>query len=159
MIKDFESLTDATTNDDILDWDAELDDDDSKSPSLLPAGEYSFKVVSMERGWFNGSAKLPPCNQAVLKLKLTGDDGQTGCLTDKIKLCKKLLFKLSDFFKSIGMKKSGEAIKMDWDSVPGATGRVLIEVAEIPSQFGPLKINRVKKYLPMESLATPFTTK
>ncbi len=47
-----------------LGWDDEVED---KSP-LVPEGEYNFTVETFERGRFNGSEKMPPCPQAMLKL-------------------------------------------------------------------------------------------
>ena len=42
---------------------------------LLPEGDYNFIVESFERGRHNGSEKLPPCNKAILMLRIDAPEG------------------------------------------------------------------------------------
>ncbi len=43
---------------------------------ILPAGDYDFVVESLERGRHEGSEKLPPCNKAILNLRVYTPDGE-----------------------------------------------------------------------------------
>ena len=44
---------------------------------LLDPGDYSFKVESFERGRFDGSEKIPPCNMAIVHLNVFDDKGHS----------------------------------------------------------------------------------
>lgn len=57
-----------------LNWDDEIEKDGNEFV-LLPEGDYDFTVESFERGRHSGSEKLPPCNKAVLKLRIESDNG------------------------------------------------------------------------------------
>ncbi len=102
------------------DWD-DVINDASDQNMILPEGDYNFSVIKFERGRFPGSAKLPPGNKAILTLKVLGPDGPVTTKEDLI-LNKKLEFKLAGFFRSIGQKKRGEEMRMDWSKVEGAKG-------------------------------------
>ena len=55
-----------------FDWDDEIEVDDSFE--LLPDGDYTFTVVNVERGRFDGSEKMPACNMATVSFKVQGKD-------------------------------------------------------------------------------------
>ena len=73
----------------------------------LPEGDYEFTVESFERGRHNGSEKLPPCNKAILKLRVKGTDGREVTVTHNLFLHTRTEGMLSAFFESIGQKKKG----------------------------------------------------
>lgn len=50
----------------------------------LPEGDYDFIVESFDRGRHNGSEKLPPCNKAVLKLRVKSTDGREVTVTHNL---------------------------------------------------------------------------
>ena len=50
-------------------------ENDGGAWELLPEGDYSFTVVNFTRGRHPGSAKLPPCNKAVVTLAVQGPSG------------------------------------------------------------------------------------
>ena len=50
-------------------WDDTIEKD-STDFVLLQEGDYDFEVESYERARHGGSEKLPPCNKAVLKLRI-----------------------------------------------------------------------------------------
>ena len=52
-----------------LDWDSEIENEGSDFIVAEP-GDYDFVVTNFERGRFQGSAKMPPCNQAKLTIRL-----------------------------------------------------------------------------------------
>ena len=45
---------------------------------ILPDGDYNFTVTGFERGRHQGSAKLPPCNKAIITLKM--------CIRDRVSI-------------------------------------------------------------------------
>lgn len=135
-----------------LDWDSEITKDDEYE--LLPAGTYSFKVESLERARFNGSEKMSACNQANLTLILTGSDGKQHKAFDSLFLHSKAEWRLSQFFTSIGQKKKGEPLKMNWNLVPGSTGKLELTVNKYKKKDGSDgENNKVGKYLPPEQKA------
>lgn len=138
-----------------LDWDSEITKDDDFE--VLPAGTYNFKVESFERGRFNGSEKMSACNQAKLTLTVTDPvSGKTGRVLETLFLHSKAEWRLSQFFTSIGLKKKGEPLKMNWNMVPGATGKLELTVNKFTRNDGtPGENNRVSKYLPPQQAWTP----
>ena len=105
----------------ILDWNDSIENDGQEF-IVLPEGDYNFTVTDFERGRFPGSAKIPACNKASLTLRVDTDDGVAFVRTDLI-LYRSLEWRISSFFRSIGKKKHGERLVMDWNKVLGARGR------------------------------------
>ena len=103
-----------------LGWDDEIQRDDSPF-QLLPEGDYAFTVRKFERARHGGSEKIPACNKAVLTLDMAGDGGSGTVLTNLF-LHSKFEWKLCQFFTAIGQRKRGEALRMNWNAVPGASG-------------------------------------
>ena len=54
-------------------WDDEIEKD-SPDYITLPEGDYDFEVVDFERARHEGSEKLPPCNKAIVHIKVEGKD-------------------------------------------------------------------------------------
>lgn len=109
----------ADTN--ILGWDDTIENDGGEY-IVLPEGDYPFTVTSFERGSFPGGAKIPACNKAVLTLTVEHEGTSVNVKTDII-LYKTIEWKISAFFRCIGLKKHGEKLKMKWNEVVGRTGR------------------------------------
>lgn len=136
-----------------LDWDDEIEN--SGNPFVvLREGDYGFQVEKFERGRFQGSDKIPPCNKAVLTLTVTSEHDKAVIKTDLI-LYSKLEWKLHQFFISIGHGKKGEPMKMNWSIVPGATGRCKLGIREWIGRDGTTKQNNEVQefYAPKESAA------
>ena len=104
-----------------MDWDAELKSDGTEF-LILPEGDYVFQVVNFERGYHAASARLAACNKATLTLEVRMGNGIARARTDLF-LHWSMEWKISSFFRCIGLKKKGEPLKMDWSKVPGAWGR------------------------------------
>ncbi|WP_041137869.1 hypothetical protein [Beduini massiliensis] len=139
-----------------LNWDDQIVQEGNEF-IVIPAGIYDFKVIKFERSRFNGSDKMPACNQAVLQLEVNSTLGKT-ILLEKLFLHSKSEWKLSEFFTCIGQKKKGEPLKMNWTLVPGAVGRAEIEINKYKDKNGNERTNnKVKKYLPKEQDTTPMT--
>lgn len=105
-----------------LDWDDEIQED-GQEYIVLDEGDYNFEVSSMERSRSKGTGKIPACNMATLNLAVDAGNGKTATCRTNILLYKTLEWKISQFFRSIGQKKDGERVKMDWNKVVGAVGR------------------------------------
>lgn len=104
-----------------LDWNDAIESN-GQDFVILEEGDYNFEVTAFERGHFPGGPKIPPCNKATLTLQVTTDGGVAVIKTDLL-LYKTVEWKLSSFFRSIGQKKHGERLVMDWNHVVGARGR------------------------------------
>lgn len=126
-----------------LGWDDKIVKDDEFI--LLPDGDYDFMVESFERGRHGGSDKLPPCNKAVLRLRIDAPQGSASILHNLF-LHTKTEGMLSSFFSAIGEKKKGEALKMNWNKVVGAKGRCKIT----HKLYKDNEYNEIKKFYPKE---------
>lgn len=109
--------------DESLDFDGEIlgDDENSEPKFQLLDGQYTFTVNDVFRGRFPGGPKLGPCNKVTLYLDVDGPDGIQFVKTDLL-LHKALEWKIASFFRSIGMKKKGEKLQMDWSKTLGKRG-------------------------------------
>lgn len=103
-----------------LGWDDEIRQDGTPFQTL-PEGDYAFTVLKFERARHSGSEKIPPCNKAVLTLAVRGG-GASGEVVTTLFLHSKFEWKLCQFFTSIGQRKHGEAMRMNWGAVSGASG-------------------------------------
>lgn len=124
-----------------LGWDEEISQESEFI--LLDEGDYSYKVEQVEKSYFNGSEKMAPCPQAIIHL-LVNDQVK---VKTNLFLNTKSEWKLSEFFVSIGQKKKGEPLKMNWAKVQGSTGKLTISHREYNGQ----KYNEVKKFLEPEA--------
>lgn len=128
-----------------LGWDDEIVEESSFV--ILKPGKYSFTVRNLERGRFEGSDKMGPCNKATIELSIFNEQGQEAMVREQLLLNRKMEWKLSEFFISIGQKKHGEPLKMNWSKVLGSTGRCEIKNEE----YNGNTYNRVKKFLEAEA--------
>lgn len=128
-----------------LDWNDSIEDDGGEY-ELLPEGDYDFEVTKFERGRSKGSDKLPPCNMAILTIRLSGD-GKSTTITENLLLHTKMEWKLSQFFCAIGQKQKGEKVRMNWQAVLGAKGRCKVGIRPYKKQNGEDgQTNEIKKY-------------
>jgi len=105
----------------IMDWNDSIESDGTEY-ILLPEGDYNFEVINFERGRFPGSAKIPACNKASIVVQVNTKDGVATVKFDLL-LYRTLEWRISGFFRSIGQKKHGEKLTMDWNKVVGSKGR------------------------------------
>lgn len=133
------SQTNGATDQVALGWDDEVEE---RQHILLPEGEYAFHVEGFDREMHNGTDKMPPCNVANVHIviKYNGED---------VKIDKKLFLlntngQLFAFFKSIGAPVLPDGrIKMNWQSVPGANGRLVIN----HRTYNGNKYNQIKSFV------------
>ncbi|MBE5957712.1 MAG: DUF669 domain-containing protein [Lachnospiraceae bacterium] len=127
-------------------WDDTIENDSEFV--LLPEGEYPFEVTSFERARHNGSEKLPPCNKAVLAIKITAPDGKSTTINHNLFLHSKTEGMLCAFFTSIGQRKKGEKISMNWNLVPGSRGRCKVGIHTYKNKDGDERqTNQIVRFL------------
>lgn len=137
-----------------LGWEDEIEKE-GQEYILLPEGDYDFVIEKFERGRHNGSAKLPPCNKAVLYVRI---DAPEGSVVIKHNLFLHTITEgmLSAFFTSIGQKKHGEKVRMNWAAVTGARGRCRVGIHTfIRSDKSEGKSNEIKRFLEPAETGTP----
>ncbi|HIT90582.1 MAG TPA: DUF669 domain-containing protein [Candidatus Merdenecus merdavium] len=133
-----------------LGWEDNIEKD-SGDFVLLPEGDYDFIVESFERARHGGSEKLPPCNKAIIKLKVETESG-LAYITHNLFLHTITEGMLSAFFAGIGQKKKGEKIAMNWTLVPGSTGRAKVGIRKYTNKSGETReYNEIKKFYPKEN--------
>ena len=112
---------------------------------LLDEGDYDFTVTAFERGRFPGSAKIPACNKAVLTLTVQTQKGEANAKYDLI-LWSSLEWKISEFFRSLGQKKSGEAFVPRWNEVVGSKGRAHFKPRKYLKNGEERQVNDISKF-------------
>ena len=140
-----------------LKWD-DVIVNDGEDFKILPAGEYKFTVLSMERSRHPGSANLPACNKAIVKIKVDGEEHGTSSWNENLMLHSTLEWKLCAFFRAIGQRKSGEKLTMDWTKVVGSEGRAKIHVRKWKGKDNEEKeSNQVEKWIDPPTETEPLT--
>lgn len=128
-----------------LGWDDEITKDSDFV--IIPEGDYQFTVAGFERGRHEGSDKLPPCNKAIVTLRVSLPNGTTQDIKHNLFLHSKCEGLLSAFFTSIGLKKKGETLKMNWNAIVGTSGRCKIVVRNYTTKDGNSgQSNDIKKF-------------
>ena len=138
-----------------LDWDGPIEKDSTFK--VFPEGEYDFEIKGFDRARHTQTnGKLPSCNKAVLTLQLTDDKGDTTTLTDNLYLHTQMEGMLCAFFTSIGQRKPGEKISMNWGEVVGSKGRCKLKIRKWTGSDGvERESNEIARYLePEEKQAT-----
>ena len=149
--------TEITRTEGELGWN-DVIENDSPEFVILPDGDYDFEVIDFERGRHNGSEKLPPCNKAIVHIRIEGKEG--------ISIIKHQLFlhtitegMLCAFFTGIGQRQKGERLKMNWNAVVGSKGRCKVGIRKWTNDEGrEMVFNEVKKFYEPEGKGfTPGT--
>lgn len=139
-----------------FDWNDEIEKDGGDFILLKP-GDYDFTITNFERGRYDGGDKLPPCNMAIVHCQIETPEGST-TIQNRLFLHSKTEGILSAFFSSIGLKKKGEKLKMDWNKVIGSKGRCKVDLRNWTNDSGEVKqSNDIKRFHPKEdNLATGY---
>lgn len=147
-----------------LGWDSAIENEGSEFVVAEP-GDYNFVVTGFERARFQGSAKMPPCNQArlTIRLEIPGESGLCE-VKHNLFLHSKTEWKLCEFFAAIGQRQSGQRIVPNWNAVVGSRGRCKVTKRSFTSKNNPGKplwTNDIDKFYPAEASAPnglPFRT-
>ena len=134
-------MSDYMDNNETFDWGSEISEDGQQYVTLEP-GDYIFTVTGVERKQFRGSDKIPECNQAVVKMEVETPKGKANVF-ENLYLAKVNEWRLSAFFRCLGMKKHGEKLKMDFPGSIGRKGRANFGVRK---GNGGNDYNTLKKY-------------
>lgn len=130
----------------LMDWSDAIENEGQEF-IILDEGDYVFRVVKFERGRFPGSAKIPPCNKAIITVEVQTEKGVATAKFDLI-LYRTLEWKLCSFFRSIGQKKHGEKLVMDWNKVLNSVGKAHFKPRSYTNQYGDKKfINDIEKFI------------
>lgn len=122
-------------------WDDEIIEE-SGEYVLLEEGDYEYTVTKVERTRSEGSKKLPPCNMT----KVTFRIGENN-ITENFILHSSLEWKLSQLFLSVGMKKHGEPLKMNWTAIQGKKGNCHVVIEKYTKKDGrDATVNHIKKF-------------
>ena len=125
---------------------------------LLPDGLYHFTVIGMERTRHTPNpqnpGKLPACNKAIVSIKIVANEGETE-LRHNLFLHSSTEGMLSAFFAAIGQKKKGEPLRMNWNTIIGATGVCKVGTR----QYNNNNYNEVKSMLYPEDVDYTSTTR
>lgn len=110
-----------------LGWDEEIEYTEGGFFEF-PDGEYDFVVDHFERQKVGGDGAYAGQNMAKVFFNIQTPEGEAH-LTSNLILNEKFIWKLSQFFVSIGIMKGekGERLKLDWNSVAGKSGRCKVE--------------------------------
>ena len=140
-------------------WD-DVIENDGPDYEPVPIGDYDFEVVDFERARFGGSDKLPPCNQAVLHIRVTGD-GHATTIKHNLYLHSKTEGLICAFFTAIGQRQKGQKFQMNWGKVIGSKGRCKVGIKTLPprnKEEQGLTVNEIKRfYEPTEQPQANFT--
>ena len=128
-------------------WD-DVIQNDGQEFEPIPEGDYDFVIDKFERSRSSGSAKLPPCNMAVVYFRIN-HKGREVTIRENYILHSKLEWKLSELFCGVGLKKKGEEVRMNWNALPGLTGRAQISL-DADKNDPSKKYNHIKKIYPKE---------
>ena len=115
-----------------LNWDDPISQEEMELPHL-PDGDYPFQIVNLEKARHQprDGGKLPPCNKAILTVRVTDRMNNVSVdIRHNLFLHTSMEWKLSEFFAAIGLKQKGEALRMDWSRVIGATGLCKVKKQE-----------------------------
>lgn len=132
-----------------LGWDDEIEKDSGEF-ILLPEGDYNFTITKFERGRFNGSDKMPACNQAKLELTIHSPEYGDVTVFHTLFLHTKTEGLLSNFFAGIGQKKKGERARMNWNAVVGSRGKCEIKQNHYTTKGEERVNNKVHKFYDYE---------
>lgn len=131
-----------------LDWNGSFIAEESTF-TLLPAGEYPFVVIGMERKIYDGpSQKIPNgAPYAEIEFEITAPEGTT-TVKERIYLMKKWAWKLTQFFSSIGQGPVvGQPFSPNWQMVVGSRGRAKISVNTYQKNGENKQNNRIDEFL------------
>lgn len=142
-------MSDNYNNNGVFRWEDTIVDDGGEFVVLTP-GDYDYTIIGFERGYFDGSDKMPACPQAFIKIRINSPQGEV-TMEEKLFLAQKSEWKLSEFFASIGRKKKGEPLRMNWNNIIGLTGRCTIG----NRVYNGNTYNDVKRWLPAPGYDQP----
>jgi len=135
-------------NNEVIGWGDSFTAEESEF-TLISPGNYPFTVKEMERKIYDGNGKIPNGTPyAEVKCEVTGPEGTT-TISERLYLLKRMQWKLTQFFQSIGQGVViGQPFQPNWSTVVGSTGVAEITVREFNGNDGEKKkSNNIKNFL------------
>lgn len=131
-------------NIEIIPWDGYIENDnDFPEITLLEPGDYNFEVIDLEKT-YSSTTNVP---MAKLTLRVFDNEKNSTNVWDNLILQRNCEWKLSQFFRSIGLKKRGERFYFDWNKVEGAKGRCKIKKSTYTNAKGKeVEKNEIERY-------------
>lgn len=137
-------------------WDDTIKNDSTFE--LLPEGDYNFTVIAFERAWHDGSAKLDPCNKAVLKIEVSNGD-RSATIEHNLYLHSKTEGLICAFFTAVGMRTHGQPFKMDFQGSVGKKGRCKVGIRKwIGNNGQTIESNQIMRFYEPDETAAPSYT-
>lgn len=137
-------LNTTSTYEGALEWNSEIEE----TYLDLPDGTYDFTVVELERGRFEpkpDSKIKEPCPQVKVHVEVKDPNSdQKAKINSLLILHTRTKGLLCNFFRSIGVMKKGESLKMDWNVI-GKTGKLKLS-------------HNDKNYMQIEKFLSPEET-
>ena len=131
----------------LFDWDDEIENDGADEFVVVEEGDYDFEVTKFARSHYTpkAGAKTPPCNQADVTLAIHTDEGDC-YVVDHFPLASTMEWKISAFFRAIGLKQHGERLRMKWNESIGCRGRA--HITKVPgTKNDGVFFNNVGRYI------------
>lgn len=130
-----------------LKWDDIIEDDGRGPNIILPEGDYPFEVIDYTKTRSKGG-KVPPCAMANVQLEIDGGELGSTVVYENFLLHSDYEWKLSQFFVSIGMKRKGERLKMNWDGARHKKGRAHLIIETWTGDDGKMRTkNKIDYFL------------
>lgn len=145
-----------------LDWDSEVTTDDPVF-EMISEGEHPFIVANFEKSRSKAGAPM-----AVVTLAVFEDKNTSFEVKEFLPLMKKMEWKISRFFISLGLKEKGDDhYKPEWDRIRNQSGILRIKHEEYNGKMYPKvdeflepttkkKAPAKKKEEPTEEMDMPF---
>ena len=137
-------LNTTNTYEGALDWNSEIEE----TYLDLPDGTYNFTIYDTERGRFEpkpDSKIKEPCPQVKVYVEVKDPNSdQKAKINTLLILHTRTKGLLCNFFRSIGVMKKGESLKMDWNVI-GKTGKLKLS-------------HNDKNYMQIEKFLSPEET-
>lgn len=131
-----------------LGWEDTITKDSQEFVTLAP-GDYSFTIDHFDRGRSGSDGKYPNCNMATVYFNIEAEDAGTQQIRENYLLHSKFEWKLSQLFAGVGLKKKGEELVMNWNALPGMTGRCKVSL-DADKNDPEKKYNHIKEIYPKE---------
>lgn len=107
-----------------MDWDSPIPENADGSFAVLDPGEYWFRVVDLDQVY----SEKTSAPMAKIRIEVRDQDGQRGTCYENLVLSDKAIWKVAQFFNSVGERKPGEAYKPRWNAIVGLFGRAKLKI-------------------------------
>ena len=131
-------------SDERIERNGTISDDGQGAFRPLPEGEYTFRIKTPVQ--FRTASKSGN-EMAVVVLSIDHEDWEHE-VKDNLVLIKSCEWKLASFFRAIGLKKHGVPLVLNWNRVPGTSGRCKVKTETYKKDNGDMGTsNKVAYYI------------